>query len=292
MGILSCLSIFSFVYIFVSILIVYSFFKIKHIKSIHTIILFLLSICTLFYVYYLGKIVNDFDHYIPGGDSLFKNGTISSLISDFTLFVDFEEYNSQNYIKVILVLTIMTPLFFLRRFFRSIEFKKDLIPLLLIILSFILMVIASKFTTAKYPLNRAIFYVHFLLIFSFILFFTKYVKLFILPLLLIASLSIVFISLTIIDYKNATKIELIKMVKKENLYIISHDPTFFISNSFSGVNKKGIVMNRESQEIKKMIDLDSSITKYLICKEIDLKDFNGKLQLIKKGRNKYNLYKL
>jgi len=292
MGILSCLSIFSFVYIFVSILIVYSFFKLKHIKSIHTIILFLLSICSLFYVYYLGKIVNDFDHYIPGGDSLFINGTISSLISDFTLFVDFEEYSFQNIIKVILVLTIIAPFFFLRRFLSSIEFKKDLIPLLLIILSFMLMIIASKFTTAKYPLNRAVFYIHFLLIFSFIIFFVKYVKLFILPLILIASLSIVFISLTIIDYKNATKIELIKSTNQANLYIISHDPTFFISNDFNGFNKKGIVMNRESDEIKKMIALDSSFTKYLICKEIDLKVFNNKLQLIKKGRSKYNLYKL
>ena len=154
------------------------------------------------------------------------------------------------------------------------------------------MIIANKFTTAKYPLNRAIFYIHFLLLFSFIIFFVKYVKLFILPLILIASLSIVFISLTIIDYKNATKIELIKRAKQGNLYIISHDPTFLISNEFNGYNRKDILMNRDSEEIKKMIELDSSFIKYLICKEIDLKDFKGKLHLIKKGRNKYNLYKL
>ncbi len=57
-GAIATLSIFSFLYGFLSILVVFGIFKIKHLKNIHTVLLTFLVLALLLYIYKVGKIVN------------------------------------------------------------------------------------------------------------------------------------------------------------------------------------------------------------------------------------------
>lgn len=290
-GVISSLSIFSFIYIFIASLIVYGIYKLKTGINIHLFIIGLISIITVFYIYFLGKIVNDFDTYTPSSNSFIKDGTLSSIISDLTYFSFFKEYSFYAYIKYGFIVLCILPFIKYKLIIKAgLLDKKYFLPVLLIAVSFLLMIIAHMVTTAKYPLNRAIYFIHFLIFLTIIILFNKGKILLIIPLIYTTLIATFIIGIEINDLRYPKKYELIKQSGYSNLYILSHDPTFYVTNEFYKVNKKNIFMSRYPEDLIKLINSDISKNKYIISNSKDVERFKFRKKLIQKGRMGINLY--
>ncbi len=110
-GTLSTLSLFSFLFSFLSIVVIYSLVKLNYLKNIHSIILFLIVLLVCAYVYCKAKMVKEFDPNIIGLNSIFKYGTISSIISDFSFYINYKDFTFYKYFKLVISISIIIPLF-------------------------------------------------------------------------------------------------------------------------------------------------------------------------------------
>lgn len=279
-GALSCLSIFSFLYGFLSILIVFSIFKIKHLKSIHTFILAVFVLALLFYIYKMGKIVNASDPSIIGVNnfSLFKYGTISSIFSDFSyreyLMNLFFNHSGMlriiGFFKLLITLCIIVPMFYVgKASFRKIDPTNiKTILVLLIVLPFLFMIAAHIFTNALYPLTRAVFYLHYLILLLVLVSTVTYSKkiIFYIPLIILFFTSLIYSCYAYYDLSRPNIKEALVVTKKYPLYVLfENDKTVKLINDLGGINKKNITEGHSTQNIIPLVKTDTNKIKYIIC---------------------------
>jgi len=279
-GIISSLSIFSFLYGFLSILIVFGIFKIKHLKSIHTFLLAFLVLALLLYIYKVGKIVNANDPSIIGINnfSLFKYGTVSSIFSDFSyrdylVNLFFNVANSLRIItcfKLLVTLCIIIPMFYVRKAnFRKIDPTNiKTILVLLIVLPFLIMIAAHTFAHALYPLTRAVFYLHYVLLLFILVSTVTYSKklIFYVPLIILGITSFSYISYVYYDLSRPNIKDALVSTKNYPLYVLfENDKTVKLINNLDGVNKPNITEGHSTPNIIPLVQKDSSKIRYIIC---------------------------
>jgi len=308
-GAISSLSIFSFLYGFLSILIVFGIFKTKHLKSIHTFLLSIFVLALLLYIYKVGKIVNSSDPAIIGVNnfSLFKYGTISSIFSDFSyrdylanlFFNNAHAIRIITYFKLLITLCTIIPMLYVRKInFRKIDPTNiKTILVLLIFLPFLLMAAAHIFTNALYPLTRAVFYLHYLILLFVLVSTVTYSKkiIFYVPVIIICFTSLIYISYTYYDLSRPSIKEALVATKNYPLYVLfTNDKSVSLINNLSGINKENIRQGRSTQNIIPQVQKDSSKIRYIICwpeyKDSSLVYFKN--TRIYKYRNGYSLIEI
>ena len=279
-GAISCLSIFSFLYGFLSILVVFGIFKIRHLKSIHTFLLSFFVLALLLYIYKVGKIVNENDPSIIGINhfSLFKYGTVSSIFSDFS-YRDYLVnlfFNDANYLRIItcfkllITLCIIIPMFYVRKInFRKIDPTNiKTILVLLIFLPFLFMAAANIFANALYPLTRAVFYLHYLILLFILVSTVTYSKkiIFYIPVIIIFLTSLGYSFYAYCDLSRPTIKEALVATKNHPLYVLfTNDKSVGLINNLYGINKQNIREGRSTQNIIPLLQKDSSNIRYIIC---------------------------
>jgi hypothetical protein len=279
-GIVSSLSIFSFLYGFLSILIVFGIFKIKHLKSIHTFLLSFFVIALLLYIFKVGKIVNASDPSIIGINSfsLYKYGTVSSIFSDFSyrdyptnlFFNDGKHILIITYFKLLITLCIIIPIFYVRKInFRRIDPTNiKTILVLLIVLPFLFMAAAHIFANALYPLTRAVFYLHYVILLFVLVSTVTYSKkiIFYIPVIIICFTSLVYSVYAYYDLSRPSIKEALVTTKNYPLYVLfTNDKSVDLINNLSGIKKENIREGRGTENIIPLVQKDSSKIRYIIC---------------------------
>lgn len=279
-GGLSALSIFSFMYGFLSILVVFGIFKIKHLKSIHTGVLAIFVLVVLLYIYRAGKIVSENDPAIIGINtfSLFKYGTISSIFSDFSYrdFLVNSFFGNAHMLKLItlfklfIMLCVVVPVFYVRKSnFGKIDFADvKTILFLLIILPFLFMMAANIFANALYPLTRAVFYLHYLILLLILVSTVTFSKkiIFYIPLIIIFAISFTFCIYNYYDLSRPNIKDALVATKKYPLYVLfTNDKSVGLINNLSGVHKQNIREGRATENIIPLVQKDTSTTRYIFC---------------------------
>jgi len=279
-GALSALSIFSFLYGFLSILVVFSIFKIKHLKSIHTLLLVFFVLALLAYIYKVGKIVNENDPSIIGINnfSLFKYGTISSIFSDFSyreylMNMFFDNVNHMlpiTVFKLLITLCVIIPMFYVRKInIRNIDLTNTkTILVLLMVLPFLFMAAANIFTHALYPLTRAVFYLHYIILLFVLVSTVTYSKkiIFYIPVVIICLTSFIYVCYSYYDLFRPSIKEALVSTKNFPLYVLfTNDQSVRLINDLYGVNKPNLKEGRGTQNIIPLVTRDTSKIRYIIC---------------------------
>lgn len=161
LGSVSCISIFSFLFPVVAIFMIAGLSRFSEtIKSPLRIATFAISIPVFLYIFDKGQIVSEYDIAIIGRDSLFRNGTLSSLIS----FLALMEFAPD---KVFLVLKWLTVITMVPVLFMFIKRGKVYVELVIVLITLILLVVAHYAFGAMYPVYRGVAYIIMLLLLCF-----------------------------------------------------------------------------------------------------------------------------
>lgn len=163
LGCISSLSIFSFVFPFIAMTLILGISRFMQIiKSPLRILILALAIPMLLYIFDKGQIISKNDPAIIGRDSLFRGGTLSSLISFLTLN-EFAPRNLFLLFKVIFTISLLPVLFLI------VKRAKWYLEATIIVVTLLLFVFSHYVLGAQYPIYRAVAYliILFLLCFAY-----------------------------------------------------------------------------------------------------------------------------
>jgi len=279
-GCISSLSVFSFLYGFLSILVVFGFFKLKHIKSIHTVVLGIIVLALLSYISKTGKIVNANDPDIIGVNTFspFKYGTISSIFSDFSyrdyptsmFFNDGSHLELITCFKILVTLCIIIPVFYIRKVNISKIGLTNIKTILaiLIVLPFLFMIAAHLLAGALYPLTRAVFYIEYFILLFILISTVSYSRklIFYIPAIIICLTSLVYCSYYYYDLSRPNIKDALIDTKSYPLYVLfTNDKNVSLINKLYGIHKKNITEGRGTQNIIPPMQKDTSKIRYIIC---------------------------
>ncbi|MCB0697223.1 MAG: hypothetical protein KDC07_07650 [Chitinophagaceae bacterium] len=161
LGCLGSISIFSFLFPVVAIFIIAGISRFSEtIKSPVRILIFAISIPVFLYIFDKGQIVSKYDPAIIGRDSLFRGGTLSSLIS-FLSLNEFAPVNVFLTLKWIIVAALVpAAVVFIRK-------GKIYVELTIVLITLLLLVAAHYAFGAMYPIYRGVAYIIMLVLLSF-----------------------------------------------------------------------------------------------------------------------------
>jgi hypothetical protein len=157
---------------------------------------------------------------------------------------------------------------------RKINFRKidptniKTILLLLIFLPFSFMAAANIFTNALYPLTRAVFYLHYVILLFVLVSTVTYSKkiIFYIPIIIICFTSLIYCCYAYYDLSRPNIKEALVATKKYPLYVLfTNDKTVRLINNLYGINKENIREGRGTQNIIPLVRNDTSSTRYIIC---------------------------
>ncbi len=161
LGCLGSVSIFSFLFPVVAIFIIAGLSRFSEtIKSPVRLLIFAIAIPVFLYIFDKGQIVSKYDVAIIGRDSLFRGGTLSSLISFLTL-------NEFAPVKVFLTLKWMTVITMIPVFIIFIKRGKIYVELTIVLITLLLLVVAHYAFGAMYPIYRGVAYIIMLVLLCF-----------------------------------------------------------------------------------------------------------------------------
>ncbi|MDR3713850.1 MAG: hypothetical protein P4L51_13595 [Puia sp.] len=278
-GAISSLAIFSFLYGFLSLFIVLCFFKRRHLMDVHTLLLSTIVLALLIYIYILGKIINYSDPSIIGvkNFNLFSYGTVSSILSDFSyrdqlihLFFDESKFVLfVKYFKIVITLCIIIPMVYGSKI-RSGKIdmsNSKTILVVLISLPFLIMISANIFTHALYPLKRAVFYLHYLVLLLILISTVTFSKkpVFYIPVIVIFLTSFFYSAYIYYDLSRPTIKEILAKTDKYPLYVLlKNNPNITLINNLYGIDKKDIIQDSVLNEVVPKIQSDTSKIRYLL----------------------------
>jgi len=138
----------------------------------------------------------------------------------------------------------------------------------LIFLPFLFMAAANIFAHALYPLTRAVFYLHYLILLFVLVSTVTYSKkiIFYIPIIIICLTSLVYSLYAYCDLSRPTIKEALVATKNHPLYVLfTNDKSVGLINNLYGINKKNITEGRSTQNIIPLLQKDSSTIRYIIC---------------------------
>lgn len=158
---LASLSIFSFLYPFAAMVIIVGIRRFMEIiKSPIRILIFVMAIPVVFYVAVKGIVVSECDPAVIGRETLFKGGSISSIIS-FLALMEFAPDKLFFILKALISITMVPVLFLL------VKRTRWHIEITIILVSILLLVVSHYAMGALYPVYRGVAYIIMLLLLSF-----------------------------------------------------------------------------------------------------------------------------
>jgi len=263
-GAVATLSIFSFLFGFLAICLLLALVKLKQRKDIHTLILLLITGAVVYYVYRVGKIINNFDPDIVGSDSLTKSGTVSSIFTDLSYFSGLKYFGWYKYLKIAVILFCVVLLAIGWR--RKTDMRqKRLLLLALIVISLLLMIAAHIGAGAKYPMGRAVFYLEFLLLLVVIppIAASSGSSLRYVPLLVLAFGSLYHIVELNYEFKHPGFQTMLDRTGNKPLYTLTIDPAVYLVNQFD-FQKPNLYQYKSARDLLPLIQKDSSATRFLL----------------------------
>ncbi len=289
-GVLSVLSIFSFLYVFMGMLTIFIYLKRRETISFNSIIKLIVVLIFLLYVYYAGKIINVSDPNIIGSNSFFNHGTISSFFSEFS----YHNYQSilnkdvyYNFLKKIVLFCLLSPLMIL--FFRNqrIAFLKNGRPFLFIMtLTMMFMLISNIFFLAKFPIGRAIIYLQYLYLFLLLIFLKNIGKKYAtIPIIVLLTLSVYMNSTHYFELLKPSVKNVLIQTKQYPLYISNTNPNIRLLNNFEHLkNNDSIFQSKSIHQLVKWAQKDPQSIVYILCKENELNYVNLNFTSVKNYR--------
>ncbi len=271
---MSALSMLSFLYTFLSTIAIYILFKGNQLKNIHSFFLLGFVLLVTAYIYDVGKIINEDDPNIAGSDSLFKNGAISSMISDFSFYTRLQNLKYYKYFKAIIALCFVVPFFYsvliyLNHFRLKFEYilnaKTSLF--IIIVLSFAMMVLANVFFHAKFPMGRAIMNIEYILLVLLLLCVTVsyaprlwfYIPISILCATSFLRITSMYTNLLLPDFKAV----IIKTGDKP-FYVLGALSNVLLTNQLKGIHKKEIYQVYGINNLKSALQQDTAHLIYVL----------------------------
>jgi len=242
----------------------------------------------------MGKIVNAYDPSIIGSETLFKNGTLSSIVTDLSYFDDLFEDPFYKYLRILVALSLVIPLFYGLWNKDKDRRTSRLTALLFILMGICLleMVAAHVLARAKYPLVRAVFYIEFFLLLLLVIK-TQTVKNAVLkfvPLAVIFILSFFEIIHSIADLRKPGVREV--LARPESLYVTyktSLNPSVPVTNSTFGINKRNIAYYRNTDKFVSTFKRDTG-TRFIYCPEDFWDSLPVPMEKVADCRDKMQLY--
>lgn len=299
---LSALSIFSFFFASASVLVIYAFVKFRKRLDIHFFFCTIIFIFISFYIYFSGNIIQEYDPYIIGSDSMLKNGMLSSILSDFALQQELGLFQFYPYLKLAMLLTLLAPLIYLPLLFwrknsgRShIAFAKRGIALILIAITITGIYLSHLFFGAKYPLGRAILCLHYLLILNSILivcYYYPFRRIYSFPFFFVIGVSCFQAYALFSDLTKPGIADHLKTTGRMPLYVLDYgnNPSLELLNRLEGIHKENIHKVETVPELDQLLESDRVHTSYLLCPKSRLDSVKYRFNILYQGKD--NLYLL
>lgn len=266
-GLLSVLSIFSFLFSFLSMCMVLAYYKKNRLFNVHVIFQIFIIISVLGYVYYAGKIVNDFDPNIIGSESLLKGGTLSSVLSDFSHHYTYKHISFYWLLKLVVASGfIVSVLYLLKVRYAANLIKQKVIFLLILVpvISLIGMVVANLLLDAKFPMGRSVMYLHYMALLFVIVIFSPYTKkLYYLPITSISLASILFIVSVFHNLSRPSLEDVLEISRGSSLYVNAVDGSLMLTRQLSGDDFSTITQRSDMSSLNDIIDQDTRESVYL-----------------------------
>jgi hypothetical protein len=127
---------------------------------------------------------------------------------------------------------------------------------------------AHIFANALYPLTRAVFYLHYLILLFILISTVTYSKkiIFYIPVIIICFTSLIYSVYAYYDLSRPTIKEALVATKNYPLYVLfTNDKSVSLINDLYGINKENISEGRSTQNIIPLVKKDSSAIRYIIC---------------------------
>lgn len=158
---LACISIFSFLFPFAAMMVILGLQRFKEIiRSPVRIIVLAICLPAVLYVVDKGQLVSKYDPSIIASDTLFRGGTLSSMIS-FMALMDFAPDNVFVIFKWLITLTLIPVLILM------VTRMKMYVEITIVLVTLLLLIVAHYAMGAMYPLYRGVAYMVILLLLSF-----------------------------------------------------------------------------------------------------------------------------
>ncbi len=266
-GSLAALSLFSFLFPFIAMVLLLALGNFKTVLKPRYLIVMLIVLPVMLYVYVMGKVVNTYDLYIIGGNSLFRNGALSSVLS----YLSLGEMVSQHLFllfKVALCITGLPAVIVLIK--RRVLYTEHVI----ILVAILLMLAAHYLFAAKYPMSRGLLYILLLFYLPFIYASAKKNYLLGIHLLVVAALGICNMDLLLKKSMRHKSYDALAYVSKTHkpLFVDNVNPNvqlydyLFFHNSV-----KLLQYEMEEPEVSKSFYRALDTVSYVICTQANLK---------------------
>ena len=136
------------------------------------------------------------------------------------------------------------------------------------VLPFLFMIAANIFAHALYPLTRAVFYLHYVILLMILTSTVAYSKklIFYIPLIIICITSLAYIFYSYYDLSRPDIKNALVVTKNYPLYVLfENDKTVKLINDLDGINKHNITEGHSTQNIIPLVKADTNKIKYIIC---------------------------
>lgn len=304
-GVLSVLSIFSFYFGFIPLFLYYAFLKWRDRPDVHLAANAVIGLALTLYINHAGRTIQTYDRWIIGTDALFKNGTVSSILSEFSLQRYFESYAGYRYIKLLVAGCMAVPFGYALWWGRI--FRRDgwsgyaggrSLLVLLIVASLALMFFAHVFLQAKYPLNRAVMYLQYLLLLYMVSatwwhagrgFWVR------IPLLLLTAGSCIQVFLLYANLFRPGMEQHIRTAGDRPLYILNvgYNPSVHVTNHLGSLRKTGIIqVSKDVAVMDSLVRADTTRPVYLLCHSAFVDSVTLDRRRVYDGRDGYVLYEI
>ena len=298
-GAISSLAIFSNIFFWAAILVVYAGIKLKKRIDWHLLVQFLIVLVTSAYVYYAGKIVSKFDSNIIGSDSIGRNGTISSLISDLSCYGGMNAYIYYGYFKIAVTLCVaLLVIGYLMRVANSTECNErllNLVPVVISVVTLLFMVLAHTLVSAQYPLGRAVFPLEFLILLMGVMAANgskRYRTVCRLSLLFLFLTTLTQASLIAVSLSKPGLKDVLRDTGKYRLYIVESNPSVIVTTKLSGKLPETVVFYKYPAEVNDVVAAAVNDKSYIYSKVEDLMIYKFKTKKIYECRNGYAFYEI
>lgn len=304
-GCLSALSIFSFFFAVASVFLIYATTQLRRGLDRHFVAISAGFLLLTLYIRYGGATVQANDPYIIGTGSLFKNGSVSSILSDFSQFRLLGDLDFYAYFKALIACCIGLPFLLALGGVREVwsdrlrRLSDDRsLPLLLIVATFGLMAAAHVFLKAMYPLNRAAFFIHYLFLLYLVIVTYSFRGRFpgyLLPLLVIFLSGCLQVTAVYVNLLKPGIRRDLELTGDKPLYILStgYNPNVRLTNQLASIDKTAIYqVSKDVRVMDSLIRADTSTRVFLLTHA----DFIDSLRFIKRkvheGRDDHVLFEI
>ena len=292
--ILAAVSNFSFVFISNAVFLVILFYLYQHKKYNAILSNALVYGVGLVYVIAMGQQVSKFDPYIIGSNSLFANGSIQSLLGEFSYSKLFLEWGITK-LPMILIAIAFAVLMVLV-FLDLLKNKQEIFIRIIvgtILLAFIQLIISHLVLNTLFPTKRATIFLQYgILLLALLVTKTSYNKLFtFIPIGVLFLFSLIHVSWLYLDLKNPSLSEIISTTKNHSLYHVGYNPSLILENEIQG-NKTTLFQYYEIYESLTAMRQDSTSSFYLFLPRTSSKSVPLKKEFVLNARKHYALYKI